>query len=257
MSIYQHFREEEKEFVDAVLQWVAYVENSYSPKLTDFLDPRQQYIIRSVIGNREDIQLSFFPDTNDMERKRALLFPPYYQPTPGDFQIKLFDIQYPKKFVTIQHPQVLGSLMSLGVKREKTGDIILNKDQIQIIVAEELSDYFTMNLTHIGKTSIELIPTPFENRIISEEEWQSKVSTASSLRLDVVLGVIYNISRQKSQAFIKAGVVKVNWRTVENPSYQLDEGDVLSARGLGRSKLISIEGKTKKEKVRVEVGVLK
>ena len=84
-----------------------------------------------------------------------------------------------------------------------------------------------------------------------------KVTTVSSLRLDVVLAAIYNDSRQKAQTLIKSNHVKVNWKTVENASFEVEAGDVISARGYGRSKLLSIEGRTKRDKWRISVGILK
>ena len=50
--VYQHFRPEEKEFIDQVIDWRINVEDTYAPKLTDFLDPRQQFILRSIIGRK-------------------------------------------------------------------------------------------------------------------------------------------------------------------------------------------------------------
>jgi RNA-binding protein YlmH len=82
-------------------------------------------------------------------------------------------------------------------------------------------------------------------------------TTASSLRLDVILSSIYNISRQKAQTLIQRGLVKVNWKQVEQTSFVCEEGDVLSARGYGRSRIISIDGQTKKEKWRLTAGILK
>ncbi|MGM0840816.1 MAG: RNA-binding protein [Bacillota bacterium] len=254
-SIYQHFRPDEKEFVDAVLEWKLAVENQYAAKRTDFLDPRQQHIVESVIGNNDEIILSFFPENT--ERKRALLYPSYYQPEEEDFGIKLFEIQYPSKFVTIEHRQVLGTLMSLGLKREKFGDILSEDDTIQLMLADEISEYVRMELTQIGKAKISMRDIPMKDRIESKEEWMEKVTTISSLRLDVVLAAIYNDSRQKAQTLIKSNHVKVNWKTVENASFEVEAGDVISARGYGRSKLMSIEGRTKRDKWRISVGVLK
>ena len=254
-SIYQHFRPDEKEFVDAVLEWKQIVENQYSSKRTDFLDPRQQHIVQSIIGQNDEILLSFYPDHT--ERKRALLYPPYFQPEEEDFGIRLFEIQYPSKFVTIEHRQVLGTLMSLGLKREKFGDILAGDDTIQLMLADEISEYVRMELTQIGKTKVSLQDLPLKEMMDTQEEWQEKVTTVSSLRLDVVLAAIYNDSRQKAQALIKSGHVKVNWKTVENPSFEVEASDVLSARGYGRSKLLSIEGRTKRDKWRISVGILK
>lgn len=254
-SIYQHFRPDEKEFVDAVLKWKLSVENQYAAKRTDFLDPRQQHIVESVIGKNDEIILSFFPENT--ERKRALLYPPYFQPEEEDFGIKLFEIQYPSKFVTIEHRQVLGTLMSLGLKREKFGDILSEDDTIQLMLADEISEYVRMELKQIGKAKISMKDIPMKDRIESKEEWMEKVTTVSSLRLDVVLAAIYNDSRQKAQTLIKSNQVKVNWKTVDNSSFEVEAGDVISARGYGRSKLLSIEGRTKRDKWRISVGILK
>ncbi|BCB03279.1 YlmH family RNA-binding protein [Bacillus sp. KH172YL63] len=254
-SLHQHFRPDEKEFVDAVLEWKMNVENQYAPKRTDFLDPRQQHIMKSIIGQQEDILLSFFPEAG--ERKRALLYPSYFHPEEEDFGIKLFEIQYPSKFVTIEHRQVLGTLMSIGLKREKFGDIIAEDDAIQLMLAEEIADYVRMELTQIGRAKVSLKDLALNERLESQEQWQEKVTTVSSLRLDVVLASIYNDSRQKAQTLIKSSLVKVNWKTVESASFEVEEGDVISARGYGRSKLLSIEGRTKRDKWRISVGILK
>ena len=74
MSIYQHFRPEEREFIDQVLNWKEYVENNYAPKLTDFLDPREQQIVKIIIGQHMGIKWQFFGGTEFTERKRAFLF---------------------------------------------------------------------------------------------------------------------------------------------------------------------------------------
>ena len=78
--------------------------------------------------------------------------------------------------------------------------------------------------------------------------------TVSSLRLDTIISGIHHISRQKSQLFIQQGLIKVNWTTIENHSFECAEGDLLSARGYGRVKILSIEGRTKKDKWRIVVG---
>jgi RNA-binding protein YlmH len=49
-------------------------------------------------------------------------------------------------------------------------------------------------------------------------------------------------------------LVKVNWTLIENPSFECKEGDIISVRGHGRSKIMGIEGKTKKEKWRIIAG---
>ena len=41
-DIYQHFRQDERPFIDQVLEWKQIVLDQYRMKLTDFLDPRNR-----------------------------------------------------------------------------------------------------------------------------------------------------------------------------------------------------------------------
>jgi RNA-binding protein YlmH len=254
MNIYQHFRPEEQDFIDQVLHWKDFVESSYTSKLTDFLDPREQHILKVIIGENGNVKVQLFGGTSDSERKRALIMPDYITPTTVDFQINLFEIDYPTKFVSIEHPQVLGSLMSLGLKRGKFGDILMKDGRVQFFSAAEISDYIKVNLESIGRASVRLTEITLEEAIITDELWAEQDTTVSSLRLDTILSSIHHLSRQKSQLFIQQGLVKVNWSTIESQSFECGEGDLLSVRGYGRVKILSIEGKTKKDKWRIVVG---
>lgn len=254
MTIYQHFRPEEKEFIDQVLNWKVDVENNYAPKLTDFLDPREQEVVKRIIGSNHDVCLKMFGGTDTSERQRAFIFPDYYQCEVADFQICLFEIDYPKKFVSIEHPQVLGSLMSLGLKRGKFGDIIFQEEQIQFFVSKDVEEYVKMQLDSIGRNTVSLRRLPLESAIQTKENWLEFSVTSSSLRLDTVISAVYNISRQKAQVYIQQGIVKVNWTLIENPAFECGEGDIISLRGLGRTKILSLEGKTKKDKWKITAG---
>jgi RNA-binding protein YlmH len=245
MSIYQHFRPEERGFIDQVLNWKDFVENKYAPKLTDYLDPREQQILKTIIG-QQTINLGFFGGAPYTERKRALLYPDYYQETEDDFHVSLFEVKYPSKFIHLTHPQVLGSLMSIGLKRDKFGDILLADERIQFFCAEEISDYVKLEVQSIGKASVELIQQPLSETILQKEQWIEMMITASSIRIDTIISSIYKISRQKSQVLIHSGLVKVNWTVIESTSFECGEGDTISVRGFGRSKIFSFDGKSKK-----------
>ncbi|MEH7272775.1 RNA-binding protein, partial [Neobacillus vireti] len=247
MNIYQHFRPEERDFIDQVLSWKDFVESSYSPKLTDFLDPREQHILKVLIGEHGSVKVQLFGGISECERKRAFIMPDYLVTTEEEFQISLFEIDYPIKFVTIEHPQVLGSLMSLGLKRGKFGDILIKDGKIQFFASAEISDYIKINLESIGRATVRLKETTLENALNTDELWMEQDITVSSLRIDTIISGIHHLSRQKSQLFIQQGLVKVNWTAIENHSFECAEGDLLSVRGFGRVKILSIEGKTKKD----------
>jgi RNA-binding protein YlmH len=254
MNIYQHFRPEEKEYIDQVLNWQDMVERTYTPKLTDFLDPREQHIMKMLIGEHSNLKCEFFGGDKNAERKRAIIMPDYENVTKDDFQISLFEIEYPSKFIRLEHPQVLGTLMSAGLKRGKFGDILLQDKRIQFFVSEDVESYIVGQIQSIGRASVSLVKLGLESAIDSGELWEEDMITVSSLRLDTVLSAIHHLSRQKSQVLIGQGLVKVNWMITERPSFECQTGDLISARGFGRVKILSIDGKTKKDKWRITIG---
>ncbi|MBY6036170.1 RNA-binding protein [Fictibacillus nanhaiensis] len=257
MSIYQHFRPEEHEFVDRVSSWKTEVVERYRPKLTDFLDPREQEIMKSIVGNDSGVRLSFWGGSSFSERQRALLYPEYYEAEQDDFQLIYYEIEYPSKFTTIEHRDVLGALMNIGVKRSKYGDILVAGDNVQFICASEISGFMEMNLTKIGKSGVKL-KTIEENQLKQiKTDYNEKMGTVSSLRLDVIIAEIYSLSRSKVSPLVQQGRVKLNHKLTDQVSVEVMEGDELSLRGFGRSKLIAIEGTTKKEKWRIRYGLLK
>lgn len=256
-TIFQHFRKEEHDFIEQVFEYKRYVEDFYAPKLMDFLDPRQVKIVESIIGKNEDVQFLVEGGFNGrVERLRGMLYPSYMIPVKGDFELQVLGVRYASKFVQLKHPDVLGALLHLGLDRTKFGDIRINSDMVQFVVAREVADYVRANLTTIGKSKATVIEVD-EQDLIGErnDPWVESVVTTSSLRLDTVIASCYPaISRQKATMLIEAGRVKVNYTVREQNSFELQEHDLLSIRGVGRLVLLSIEGHTKKEKIRLKIG---
>ncbi|MGM7701092.1 RNA-binding protein [Pseudalkalibacillus sp. Hm43] len=257
MSIYEHFRPEEQPFIDQVLEWRRIVTDQYRMKVTDFLDPREQQILVALMGKNDEIQFDLWKGYQGIERTRTLLYPVYYEPEADDYEVQCLEVEYPSKFVTLKHSDILGALMSLGIKRKKFGDILIADERCQIVVAGEIADYVRLNLTSIGKSKVKVSEIPSNQLIQTDDEWADSQSTVSSLRLDVILAEIFRLSRAKVVPFITNKKVKLNWKVVEQPSSLLEAGDQISVRGLGRAKLISIDGQSKKGKWKISYGTKK
>ena len=257
MKIYQHFRPEEQHLIDQILDWKDQVERTHISVLTDFLDPREQIVFESVIGQDEEFRLSFEGGYNEAERKRAILSPFYLETSQEDFQVTALQGTYPAKFVSLSHRDVLGSMMSLGIHRKKLGDLTVSEGEFQIICDASLAPYFQMNLTQIKKSRVSLEEVRLNEVIVPSQNWEVKESTVSSVRLDVVMKEIYRMSRQQAQKMIEKEAVKVNHQVIQQPAYQLETGDLLSVRNKGRSKLMEVLGTTKKDKQRIKTALLK
>lgn len=256
MEVYQHFRKEEQPFIDQVLSWKDQVEVQYVTKYSDFLNPREQQIFQSLIGKDEAFVLQFFGGITNSERKQAVLAPFYETIELVDFPIVLLQASYPSRFVHIEHSDVLGSFLGQGLLRRKLGDIVVDSQQIQIAVSADIASFVMMNLTSIKKTTVQWREVSFEQAIQSDDKWHERQATVSSLRLDVVLKEIYRVSRQIATQAIAKGMVKVNFKVIEDPAYLVDRADIISFRGKGRSRLVELLGKSKKEKWIIRYDIL-
>lgn len=66
-NIYQHFRNDERPFIDAVQDWIEKVQMQYAPYLTDFLDPRQAFILKRLFANNLIYSFSFMVDMSKLK----------------------------------------------------------------------------------------------------------------------------------------------------------------------------------------------
>jgi len=256
-NIYQHFRNDERPFIDMVQDWVEQVNMQYAPVLTEFLDPRQAFILETLVRQETELSFRFFGGYEAAERRRCLIFPEYYEPVQEDFEIELFSIHYPKKFTTLSHGKILGSLIGTGIRREFLGDIISDGENWQVFVAKEISHYIQLQATKIGNVKVRLEERSYTDILTPKDDWTDEKATVSSLRLDNVVGTIFNISRQRAKQLIETGKIKVNWTPMQRPDFLLDLLDIVSVRGFGRLQIQAIEGTTKKGKIRLTLGVLR
>lgn len=254
--IYQHFREEEQPFIDNVSDWIKKVEDQYRPHLTDFLDPREQYIVETLTGERDDINLSLYGGVENAERKRALLYPEYFTPEISDFEIILYNINYPSQFAEFSHGQILGALTSSGLDRKVFGDIQNQGDEWQFFTQENIGEYVRYNVHQIGKINIRMDEIPLDEAFVIEDEWEYKETTVTSLRADNLVSAAFNLSRKNVKDLISTEKVKLNWKVINRPDITIEVNDVLSVGGYGRLQLQDILGQSKKGKEIVQLGVL-
>ncbi|MGY3819991.1 YlmH family RNA-binding protein [Ligilactobacillus salivarius] len=255
-NILQHFRKDEEPLISQLSDYIMQAENEYRPILTHFLNPREQYIAQSLIHKNQDVKVSFSGGYENAERKRAIFYPSYYEVQDDDFNLELIMIKYPVKFTSLTHGQILGTLANSGLDREVIGDIIEQNDTWQFLCEKEVSDYFRLQIDRVGKIKVRLEDAPLDEIVVPELNWQEKMVTSSSLRIDSLVSVTFNISRESSKNLIKAEKVQLNWMTVARPDYEVKYGDIVSIRGYGRLRIDDLLGITRKDKLRIRVSVL-
>lgn len=251
--LYQHFQPSEHAFVEKVLDLVLALERQYAVQLSDFWDPRQVAIARSVLGGA-GVTYYVSSDYVPTEYARVLLAPDYYELDLADFELALVEIAYQGKFGQLTHSQILGSLLNgLGLKRQIIGDILVADGQAQVILTEPMADYIIANTSKMARTGVRLKRLALDQKIQSQDRTESRLVLVSSLRLDKLVAAACKLSRAQAQNLVTSGRVKVNYQDLVKVDSALAVGDLVSVRGKGRFRLKEMLGVTKQQKLKVMI----
>lgn len=166
-----------------------------------------------------------------------------------EFPVKYFKIINSSKFKELEHKHFLGTIMSLGIKREILGDLTVKNGVCYGIINEELFDFLVDNLKEIGKTPVKIEEIKFQE--IPKSEFIDIVESVASMRFDVIVSALGNFSRNDGSEKIEAGEVLLNYGVEKEKSRVIKEKDIISIRKKGKFIIQSILGETKKGKTRI------
>ena len=91
------------------------------------------------------------------------------------------------------------------------------------------------------------------NAEIPEPETKEIRDTVASLRLDSIISSGFRIGRSLACQYIAAGKVAIDGLPCEKPDKAVASGAKVSVRGLGKIRLTSINGETKKGRISVTI----
>ena len=257
LNISQHFRPDERDFLNQVLDQIATAIGEYRPVLTNFLNPRQIFIAETLVNREADLHFQSWGGYHGAEMQRFLIYPDYYRPNHKDFQIDYYQINYPTKFVELHHRQILGTLLGSGLTRGSFGDILNNDLVWQIAVSREVSQFVDQELERIGRINVQFERISQDKLVLPDDDWEKVSITVPSLRLDAVIANAFNYSRNRAKLAIEHGLVRVNWEEIDRPDYQLAIHDLISVRHGGRIKLLQSGGKNRKNNLRLDIQLIK
>lgn len=221
------------------------------PAHTCFLSPREQEMARYLFG--EQSGLVRFGGYGDAERKMICYLPDYLDVD------SLYDAGSPVVCLhaeyyegdTLSHRDFLGALMGAGIARDTVGDICTGKGCCDFFVSAEIAPYILQNFSSAGRTRLHLTQVPLNQAAVQEPEVKELRDTLASLRLDSVISAGFRIGRSQAAQFISAGKAAIDGLPCEKPDKAVTEGAKISVRGLGKIKLQTVGGQTKKGRISV------
>lgn len=238
---------EDKLLIARAEDTVALCERQNCIKFTGFLTPTEAEIVRRNL-KRASVETVFFGGYPDAERTLFVALPDYLTADDAQQLISVIEITG-RDIAELKHPDFLGSLLGLGIKREKLGDILTFDDKCLVFVVENIADYIVKNLDKVGRKGVKVRSIQLSEIEIPPRRMEEISTTVSALRLDAVIAAAIRTSRTGAVEALNSGRVFVNWIQEDSPSFKIKPGDVFSVRGNGRFKLGEEVRETKKGRI--------
>ncbi len=214
---------------------------------TPFLDMRERSVISSHLVAKSEAKTVFYGVFEDAERTAAVMLPYYidaddyeslslyFKENPDDNPLAIIEVEKDKFSAPLSHRDYLGALMSLGIRREITGDIVVSESGCRIAVLSHMAEYIAENLCKAGRGTLKtkiISPCDCSDSNKSVAEYDS--FTVSSLRLDSIVKNAFRVSRSDAVSAIESGVVFVNDSECIKADKKISAGDKIVFRRKGR-----------------------
>lgn len=250
-----HIVDKEKKIeIRKVLDKAEIVLNNHITQTTDFLDPYETYLAKSVLNSFTDIKYLVKGGYDESERKIIIIYPEYI--FKEDIEVSITSLNITGDLKGIEHKDYLGSILSLGINRNKLGDILVYEDHGLVIAKKEITDFILYNLEKIKNKNVKSSIFSTEDIIPPELNYKIRKEFLSSLRLDTIISSVFNLSRKDSLSLINSGDVKVNFEEIDKPSREIEQGDMISVKKLGRFILYKTFGKSKSGRIICEIRII-
>ena len=225
------------------------------PTHTGFLSPAEQAVSADLLMAAAPGQGVLFGGYDGAERKLWAFLPDWLEEETWrageDCPAAALSVAVPP-MAGLTHRDYLGSLMGLGLTREKIGDILLTDHGAQVLVLRETLPILLAQWEKAGRYPVTLTPIPLSDLTPAPGEVRHVRSTAASLRLDAVLAAGFSIPRSRAAELIRAGRVMVDHRPAEKADRPVEAGAVLTCRGLGKCVLTAAGGTSKRGRIILE-----
>ncbi len=222
------------------------------PTASCFLTGREQLLARQLVLQGNLGEPAFFGGVPGAERQVLVYVPDYL--TPEDYlrgpdgPVAALRIRW-SRYDTLSHRDFLGSLMGQGIKREVLGDILPGENLCDVLVLREMTAFLLDQLTRVGRAAVEVREISLSEVQVPQQKVKIIRDTVAAMRLDSVLSAGFGQGRSQAVICIQSGRTELNHRTVLKPDCKVAEGDILSVRGLGKLRVKSVNGRTKKGRI--------
>ena len=158
-------------------------------------------------------------------------------------RVSLFKIITKEK---LRHQDIMGSILSLNIKKEVLGDIIVDDNNYYFYILESMNNYILSYFNKVRNINISLEELPLNYLKDYKRKYKEIIVNVKSNRVDLIVSKLTGLSRRVVKEMISNKDIILNYQVLTNNSYQFKENDIFSIRGYGKYKYVEIINKTKK-----------
>lgn len=223
------------------------------PAATVFLSPREGHIAKGLL-DAAGVRGGYVFDGGyeDAERK-ILIFLPDWAEEPTGEELVFLRAEFHGEDSALTHRDLLGSLLGLGVTRERVGDILVSPHSADIVAAPSLREFFLREWDQAGRVKLTVSEITRDALCVPQAQVKTVRDTVPSLRLDAVVASGFSMSRGRAAELIAAGKVHLDHVPCLKCDKSVSEGAVITVRGLGRARLTGVGGLTKKGRTGITI----
>lgn len=148
----------------------------------------------------------------------------------------------------------LGAILNLGIERDACGDIRTADGSTAYLVCDRTVGALIMQaLERVGRDTVKIreISFPELEALLPKREFDTLSDTVPAPRLDAVVGSVCRMAREKAKTAVQSGAVQCGGKTVEKPDRVVTNGDIISVRGHGKFRIVSVTEQNKKGRYRL------
>ena len=197
------------------------------------------------------VAASFDGGWPDAERVQVCFHPAWAE---AEFTAVWLEIRWAAKFAHVEHRDLLGSLMALGMDRAFFGDLIALEDRAYLLALPEVAARLPVEWDKAGNVPVK-VKLLEEAPAIEPPKGENLRDTVASLRLDCILSAGMKTSRGRAAEIIRTGAVAVDHMPEERTDRLLTAGQLLSIRGFGRIRVKEVGSPTRKDRLPVTLEI--
>ena len=203
------------------------------------------------VAREARVAASFDGGWEGAEREQVCFHPGWAE---AEFTAVWVEIRWAAKFAHVEHRDLLGSLLGLGMDRSFFGDLIALDDRAYLLALPEVASRLPMEWDKAGNTPIKVMLLD-EAPHFEPPKGDMLRDTVASMRLDCILASGMKTSRSRAAEIIRTGAVSVDHMPEERTDRLLEAGALLSIRGFGRIRVREVGSPTRKDRLPVQLEI--